>query len=642
MIGLYHHWSEAPLPTTLAGRFAASLGIGLAGGVRVRESGGATLASAVPDARLAKSWTPARAPDGTLSLFMGYIDNRADLIRALPGDTNPTCDNATLYGLCHAVWGEDCDQRIIGNYATILWSAERATIRLARSPIEAPALHIWKDADRIIIATAARPIFATGEVRKELDTLKIADSLFLNYKEEERGWFEGVARLPIGSRAIITQDRTTITRYYDAFAGKPVRFTRDEDYVEAADALFEQGTRAVLQGFSRPAVSVSGGYDSQAVAAYALRVLPQSARLLGLTSVPEAGWDGRTTPNRFGDEREHVKALAAMHPRMDTDFVDAADLGIDHKLDAMFLMAGTAPRNPSNLHWIHEIQSRAKAAGCDILLSGSMGNATFSFDGSGAFPGWFMNGHWAQLARELWASRGDYPSFGHAVASTVMMPLLPPRIANWIRKQRHGKTPDPFESWCPLNPEWAADMRVHERAAALGFDSSFTAMRSTRDWRAAVLGNAANEVGDVLNAVDTIGGVPTRDPTAYRPLLEYCFAIPDDQYIRGGERRWLAKRMLKTMVPDMVLAEKRRGLQAADWHLRLGRQRGQMIDELDQLATNPAMAAMLNLPRLRAALDKWPAQTPIDDGPASFTLQLALTRALSTARFIRYVEGTNG
>jgi asparagine synthase (glutamine-hydrolysing) len=641
MIGLYHNWSGRPLPTELANRFAGSLGIGLPNGVGVREVGGATLASAASGIGGAKSWSPARSADGSLSLLMGYIDNRAELIRLLPGDFDPRCDAATLYGRCHAAWGDACDLSIIGQYASIIWSPDSASIRLSRSPIAAPALHIWQDADRLVIASAPRAIFATGEIAQELDEQKIADSLFLNYREEARSWFKGVARLPIGSRARFSREQASTIRYYEPFPRNPIRFARDEDYVEAAVALFEEATRAALHGFSRPAVSVSGGYDSQAVASYALRVMPPDSRLLGLTSIPEPGWDGRTERCYFGDEREHVKALAAMHPRLDVELVDAAGLSFDHKLDAMFLMAGIAPRNAINLHWMHQIRARAKAAGCDVMLMGTFGNATFSFAGDGAMPGWFSTGRWMRLARELWAARGQHKSFAHAVAASLVLPLLPGFASDRVLQWRHGQPTDVFASWCPLNKDWASKMGVYEQAAKMRHDPQFRPPRTTQAWRSTVISNAMNEFGDFFSGMDAVGGIPSRDPTSYRPLLEFCFSIPDDQYLRSGEKRWLAKRMLKGMVPDMVLGESRGGLQTADWHLRLGRQRTKMFEEIDRLATDPKMVAMLDLPRLRRALENWPDETPIGDGPIEQTLQLALTRALSTARFVRYVEGKN-
>ncbi len=645
MIGLYLRHSGAPLETPLADRFAASLGIG-AGAIGKRQLGGALLAAPVKDKARARSWSPPRSPDGGYTVFLGHIDNRAALIRDLAGTVDPSCDDGALYGACHAQWGEACDLRIIGQYAAIRWSPDDAPndakVRFARSPICAPALHYWNDGERLIIASTSRAIFVTGEVERNIDEQKIADSLYLNYHEEERGWFAGVKRLPIGCRTIVGAGRVSTTRYYDPGNLPKVRFAKDSDYVEAANALFEEATRAALQGFSRPAISVSGGYDSQAVAATACKVMGPDARVLGLTSVPEAGWDGRVADHRFGDESAHVAALAAMYPTLETQSVDAAGLSFDHKLEAVFLMAGAPPRNAMNLHWIHELHTQAKSSGCDVLLTGAMGNATFSFDGHGTVPGLLKSGRWVQLLREARAAaKAQKIGTARALVSGAVMPHLPDWLFDPVMRWRHGKSPDTQPDWCPLNPDWATEMCVAERALDLGFDPNFRAKSSTRAYRLAMFGGAASEGGDIRTAIDLLSGIESRDPTSYRPLLEFCMGIPDDQYLRNGERRWLAKRMFRGVLPDMVLDETRRGLQAADWHMRLGRQRGELVLELDRLSEDPVMAKRLDLPRLKAALADWPAETPIGpDSPAS-VLHLGLTRALTTARYVRYIEGRN-
>ncbi|MEM7057781.1 MAG: asparagine synthetase B family protein [Pseudomonadota bacterium] len=587
------------------------------------------------------TFTPARSPRGDYVLFAGHIDNRAEMIRSLPGNFDTNCDDATLYGLCHAEFGDACDLKLVGQYAVILWSSEANSIKLIRSPILAPPLHIWQGPDSIIIASTPRAIFTTGEVRQELDEQKIADSLFLNYAEDERSWFKDITRLPVGTRAVITRDGMTSAGYYDPFAGGPVRLGRDEDYVEAANALFLEGTQAALQGFSQPAISLSGGLDSQAVAAFTLKALPSESSVHSFTSVPEPGWDGLEQRGRFGNERAHVEAFAAMYPRLKPTFVDAAGLSFDHKLDTMFLMASVAPRNAMNLHWIHEAHAQAKAAGCDVLLTGAVGNMTFSFNGEGAFPTWLRSGKWGTALRELWAGRGAHASWAHAFAANIVRPFLPRSLALALVQLRYGARADVFETWCPLNPEWAAEMRLAERAREMGHDPNYLPVRSTRDLRMSMFESIGNEAGDIMLGIDLISGIQTRDPTAYRPLLEFCFNIPDEQYIRRGQRRWLAKRMLKDKLPNKVVYERRRGRQAADWHLRLTRQREQLREEIDVLSEDPKMAAMLNLPRLRKVLDDWPSETPLNPrDPASY-FHLALSRGLTTARFIRYVSGSN-
>lgn len=135
-------------------------------------------------------------------------------------------------------------------------------------------------------------------------------------------------------------------------------------------------------------------------------------------------------------------------------------------------------------------------------------------------------------------------------------------------------------------------------------------------------------------------GVPQRDPMAYRPLVEYCWSLPTRMFMRNGEMRWLAKQVAKGLMPEQQRANRLNGRWDADWHLRIGRRRGDYLAELARLETNERIAAMIDLPRLRAALEEWPDKTETDP-QISAPRQFAIPRALLTARFVNYVEGRN-
>ncbi|MGH6612713.1 asparagine synthase-related protein [Sphingomonas sp.] len=631
MIALYLNWHDMPVDRGIVDRLTRSLGAGINVAVGHHRADGALFAAHCATPALARAWRPAVTPGGSCILFNGHLDNADALRRDLGIGTR---DAATLYAAGYARWGDAIDLRAIGQFSTILVSRGGRRVRLARSPLQAPPLHVWHDHDRVIVASTARAVFAAGEVAPQIDEQKIADSLYLNYFEEERGWYSNITRIPSGAHAAITPARLTTQRYYDCAMLPDIRLKRDTDYVDAANALLLEGTKASLDGFARPAISLSGGLDSQAVTAFAIEATGGDHPLLGLTSVPEAGWNGIDPPSFFGDERQHVAALAAMYPMLETETLDAAGLSFDHKLSAMFLMAGAAPRNAMNLHWIHALRARARARGCDVLLLGAAGNLSFSFDGKGAFPSWFARGRWLRLARELNAMRGNR-SLARVFASQALLPLTPDALyRRWARDSWA------LDGWCPLDPDYAREMGVQDRARDMGHDISFRARRSSRAYRAAGFGNAMSEMGDIRQGLDLIHDIPSRDPTAYRPLVEFCMGIPDDQYLRGGRQRWLARRMLQGRIPDMVLNETRRGRQAVDWAVRIARDRSALIGELATLAKSPTMSRRLDLPKLRTALEAWSPETT-GNGDNMNLIQHALPRAITAARFIRFVEGSN-
>jgi asparagine synthase (glutamine-hydrolysing) len=99
---------------------------------------------------------------------------------------------------------------------------------------------------------------------------------------------------------------------------------------------------------------------------------------------------------------------------------------------------------------------------------------------------------------------------------------------------------------------------------------------------------------------------------------------------------------MKGQLPDVVLANKKRGVQAADWFPRLTRERSRIKEELKRLAENSDVALIIDLQRLTAMLDGWPDHPPADyNMEQELPLYWALPQALGAAYFVENVTGTN-
>ena len=165
------------------------------------------------------------------------------------------------------------------------------------------------------------------------------------------------------------------------------------------------------------------------------------------------------------------------------------------------------------------------------------------------------------------------------------------------------------------------------------------APRKQRAWLARALNTAFEESSDVWQGFEQLYGVPMRDPAAYRPLAEFCFGLPTDLYLHHGESRWLARAMARGLLPEAQRTNPRSGRHHPDWLAKLAPRRAELRAELGRLEQVPELAEMFDFPRLKAALDDWPSETPT--GEDALPLQVAVTRGLTAARFINYVSGRN-
>ncbi len=94
-----------------------------------------------------------------------------------------------------------------------------------------------------------------------------------------------------------------------------------------------------------------------------------------------------------------------------------------------------------------------------------------------------------------------------------------------------------------------------------------------------------------------------RDPLADPDLVEFCLAIPREQYLLGGVQRSLARRALADRLPPALLAERGYRRQNPEWFTRFSAQRESFAAEIERLANVPLAAETLDLPRLKQLID---------------------------------------
>jgi asparagine synthase (glutamine-hydrolysing) len=630
-------WAERP--DDLSRRLASSLCSGIGGHAGSADINGLHFAyrSTRPSPALSRIWRPASLPYDRLAVFNGYFDNSATIAAELGATAT---DLALLYGLAVDRWGEDADQRIIGEYCAIIVDPRAKTLRLSRSPLRAPPLHYFQDEEIVAASSVPRAIFAAG-INQRLNEDRLADSALLNFSDPEATYFQNLLKLPNGHVVELQYGRPRkVRQYYDLFATPEIRLESDEAYIARAGELLDEGVRACLAGFRSPGSTLSGGLDTPQVAVRALACLPDDKILPTFTFHPEPGYDDRVQEHFIGDERPLVEAFAAMHPRLMPHFTANEGYEHDYRWSDFFHLMGAAPSGLCNMYVFHGLLSGAAREGCDVLLLAEWGNYTFSDKGEWGYVEYFLTGKWRQLWLALTRIQSDDRSPLGRFLLRCLMPLMPDvvwKTARRLAKPKHRPFLDMLQ---PLSPRYRVSSGAQRRLKKSGVAIERYQPWNRRHAQKMLFMNGDADSPEIYQAFEQMYGVAMRDPTAYRPFVEFCFGLPVEMFMRDGRTRWLAKEMAKGIMPDEQRANRLNGRWDADWHLRIGRRRSDFLGELDRLEKDERLAAMLDLPRLRAALQDWPDETEIDP-QQFFAREFAVPRGLLTARFIHYVEGRN-
>lgn len=588
-----------------------------------------------------------------LLLFCGFLMHREELAAKLgigQGEAERTADSV-LVAQAWEKWGEDCLDALGGPFSFVVADLERQTVFAARGQERGCCLYYHADDTRLIIATAIKPIFCDPAVPREVDELRIADFLVLNHEDRARSYFKGISKVPAGYTLHADPERLAIRRFYDLDRVRDIRFARDEDYVEAARELLDKAVASTMRACQTPAISLSSGLDSSAIAVTMLDQLaagshPFAAPVKAFTAVPATHWDGIARPGWEGDESGPVKALADRYPDLHVTFVTSDKLPFAHGLDILQSYADVPLAGVSNLHWGVELARRCRQSGARVMLSGSSGNAGLSLAVRGILLGqWFRHGRWLKAVSEHRKAKRIAATTGGVSPRSLLGALIVPNLPDWIydRHRAWEGNAMSFLTHSAINPAYAGELGLTDRMAALGWDQRYRRPRTRRElMRVMAMGGGRDNTGAILKSFKVMTGVQARDPLGDRRILEFCYAIPDDQFFKEGVDRRLIKRVMADRLPPAVV-HARRGEQGADWHARMSRDLPRIAAEIDRLADDPAMARRLDIARLKRSLLEWPKTTPRStaDHPDALLLRFGLGRAIAAARFINSVEGKN-
>ena len=537
-------------------------------------------------------------------------------------------------------WGDAAERHIIGEYCAVIARPADRLVRLSRSPLRAPPLPYFHDEDMVAAASVPRALFAAG-VEHRLNEVKLADSALINFSDPEATYFENIRNVPLGHVVELPRGRhRNLRQVYDLFATPAVRMKSDAEYIARAGELLDEGVRACLAGFRKPGATLSGGLDTPQVVCRALTALPLDQRLPTFTFHPEAGYDNRIEDRFIGNERPMVEAFAAMHPRLEPHFTANEGYEHDYRWKDFFHLMGAAPSGLCNMYVFHGLLSEAARSGCDVLLLAEWGNSTFSDKGDWGYVEYFLTGRWRQLWRSLSRIDSDDRSILSRFFVRCILPLMPDWVWQMAKRIVQRGQRSLLELMQPLSSDYRDESGANDR-----LKQSRVLIERYQPWnrrhaQRLLFSNGDADSSEIYQAFEQMYGVAMRDPTAYRPFVEFCFGLPVKMFMRDGRMRWLAKEMAKGIMPEDQRTNRLNGRWDADWHLRIGRRRKDFLEELDRLGGNERISKMLDLPRLRAAIEDWPDQTEID--PQGFyTREFAVPRGLLAARFVKYVEGSN-
>lgn len=538
--------------------------------------------------------------------------------------------DAYLVGRAFDRWGEELCPHLEGDWTLAAWDPRERRLFLARDAVGTGALYYFQGRGFFAFASSLKALLAIPGIAIEPDMLRLAEVLIAWQPDAELTAYKGMRRLVWAHALTVTPDgRMRVRRHWSAEGREPIRFRRDEEYVEGFLEHYTRAVRSCLRSPKPVAAELSGGRDSGSVVAMAAPLLADQGRdLTAFTSVPLYPPDG-ADEHHLGNEWDLAQATATMAgANVKHVPVDAREYrimqGIEHFLDVH-----DGPLHGAiNLYWLQAIAETAFRSGSRTLLSGAMGNATVSWLGNGSALLALLQGN-PETAFRLFVHAE--PNAWLTLKRQVLKPLLIPAQRAWRRLKMSSDAP--WRAYSALNPQMARELDLVGRMRAAGHDPTCT-FSPLEDSRSFFFSPPAGIGLSLLSEMGARHGIACLDPTLNLSLVEFLLRVPDDQCYRGGQCSWLYWRAFRNRVPEAVMESRKKGQQAADAGHRIRREAAEIRDCLNTLDAMPEAGAILDLPLMHRCLDDVVAKVD----PAAGIMAGGLLRSLGIGIFLLRIK----
>ncbi len=228
-------------------------------------------------------WGPPEAPDRYVLVFNGEIYNYLELreeLRAEHGATFATDGDGEAIVAGYHHWGADVLGRLRGMFAFALWDTVTRELFCARDPFGIKPLFMATGPGGTAVASEKKCLLDLVDLvgfDTEIDHRALQHYTVLQYVPEPETLHRGVRRLESGCYARIRPGcNPVVTRYFvPRFAATPITSATERARYDEITAVLEDSVAKHMRADVTVGSFLSGGIDSTAIAALAIRHNPR-------------------------------------------------------------------------------------------------------------------------------------------------------------------------------------------------------------------------------------------------------------------------------------------------------------------------------------------------------------------------------
>ncbi|MBV1767746.1 MAG: hypothetical protein KUA29_05530, partial [Methanobacterium sp.] len=203
------------------------------------------------------------------------IDNREELADELGIDEVETVSDSYFILKAYDMWGEDCPDKLLGDFAFAIWDKKKEILFCARDHMGVKPFYYYVDEEMFVFGTEIKALFEVEGVPREKDEKRIALALMVDdFQERERTFYKEIKSFKAAHYMAMTKDSSKFKRYWKLNPDLEIRMDSDEEYMQEFLKICTEAVKCRLRSPDRKiGVMLSGGLDSSSVTRTAQKII---------------------------------------------------------------------------------------------------------------------------------------------------------------------------------------------------------------------------------------------------------------------------------------------------------------------------------------------------------------------------------
>lgn len=477
--------------------------------------------------------------------FDGRIDNRrelGELIEAagiqLRSDTDPE-----LVLKAYRCIGEECVRKLLGDFAFVIWDCERRRLFCARDHSGIRPFYYYCDPKTFVVGSELQQVLRYPGVPQEPNEGLIGEYLTGRLVSREETLYRSVMRLAPAHMMIVTDRGPQISRYYDLNPSRAIRYGSDDQYAAHFLEIFKDAIRSRMRADSGVASELSGGLDSSSIVCTA-----DSMIRAGEVSTPRFETFSLVYDEPSNDERTYAGEIASMW-NVKLNWIPPYEIDLQASIDGV-RRSREWGEHPNGAQF-RNLRQAVADKGMRVLLTGLGGDQWLT--GSEFYYAELLSEfRLVDLMRLLNSDwRFGIPgSSGHNRLKLLIWWGLRPMLPDKLRHRLSNAIPrERFPAFIPA--EFARRIHLRERLRALPRRPAGTSFSQRTVFEQFVDGWMVHAM-ELEDRRSVEVGIEEWHPFYDLRLIEFCFAIPEEQRAHNNYIKYVLRNAMKGLLPENI------------------------------------------------------------------------------------------